>query len=551
MKTNFIIVCIFGVLIWNHSTAQHNQALLNRQELPETFDLRNVDGVNYVTSVKSQTGGTCWTHGVMAAIEGNLMITGTWEDAGETGEPNLAEYHLDWWNGFNQHYNQDIYPQSSGLQVHQGGDYRVASAYIARGDGPVRNSDAQSFYYTPEQYNSNYHYFYVPDIEWYTVGDSMERIDLIKTKIMENGVLGTCMYFNSSLINHHYIHYQASTSMADPNHSVAIIGWDDNLLTQAPLPGAWLCKNSWGADWGNNGYFWISYYDKHCTRESEMGAVSFQNVEPLKYSTIYYHDYHGWRETKTDCMYGFNSFTAVADEYLSAVSFYTAADNVDFQVKVYDDYLSDELKNVLSTQSGQIDYQGFHTVTLDTAVELFSGDDFYIYLYLSQGGHPYDCTSEVPVLLGASYTGTIVESTAEPEESYFLQNDQWNDFTEFDATGNLCIKGLTLQEPQTGIYTIQSGIPQSFELLQNRPNPFNSSTLITYKLYKSTRVVLTVYDITGRKVRTLVDRIEGAGEKSVSWDGKNTRGEDVSSGVFIYCLRADNQIFSKRMVIIR
>ncbi len=79
--------------------------------------------------------------------------------------------------------------------------------------------------------------------------------------------------------------------------------------------------------------------------------------------------------------------------------------------------------------SGTLDVRGYHTVDLDVPVTLAPGNDFYLYLSLSDGGHPFDRTSEVPVLLGAE-SRVWVPSAAAPGQSFYREGSVWQDSVE-------------------------------------------------------------------------------------------------------------------------
>ena len=106
--------------------------------------------------------------------------------------------------------------------------------------------------------------------------------------------------------------------------------------------------------------------------------------------------------------------------------------------------------------------------------------------------------------------------------------------------------------PAAGIITgVDGGIgtPLAFSLEQNYPNPFNPTTRIVYTIPSALQTNLIVYDLLGREIKTLVNDVQHAGEHSVQWDGRNSVGAPVASGVyFVRLIAGDFEKTTKMML---
>ncbi len=94
-------------------------------------------------------------------------------------------------------------------------------------------------------------------------------------------------------------------------------------------------------------------------------------------------------------------------------------------------------------------------------------------------------------------------------------------------------------------------LPSSFELYQNRPNPFNPTTTIDFYIDKPTDVRLEVFNVLGELVKTLVDRSMDTGQHSVIWDGSDGQGDKMASGVYFYRLKTGSGSLTKKMVLLK
>jgi hypothetical protein len=130
----------------------------------------------------------------------------------------------------------------------------------------------------------------------------------------------------------------------------------------------------------------------------------------------------------------------------------------------------------------------------------------------------------------------------------------------FDRSVDWALVGLEIRPPTVlGKFAgprrpaaeLASAPPSRFQLFQNYPNPFNPSTVISYDIASDSKVTLTIYDIKGRTVATLVDEVKKAGSYTYAWKGKDSNDRPVASGVYFYRLKAGDYEQAFRMLLVR
>lgn len=134
----------------------------------------------------------------------------------------------------------------------------------------------------------------------------------------------------------------------------------------------------------------------------------------------------------------------------------------------------------------------------------------------------------------------VEEGKIDPDKRNFVD---WNGLSPDDGSN---LFPVFFGYPVSVPHSTNREIPSEYSLEQNYPNPFNPVTYITFSIPQSTAVTLTVYDVIGKQIEILVDEVKSAGSYTITFDGTK-----LNSGIYFYKLSSENQVYMKKMTLIK